>query len=420
MSASAGRLAAGRLGELQRAEHQDEVRRGLRALLLCPLMSPQHADFPLVYRHAEHLREWFAREVGWPLHVDRECARLFKRPADLADATRGLADYDRRRYVLLCLAGAVLERSDPQITLRLLGERIMQLAADPALAALGFTFTLRTAPERRELVAVCRTLLEQGVLERVAGEEEGFVNDGGGPQSDALYDVQRRLLAGLLAAARGPSTWSPEEAPVGTEARSSALVAQHTVDSEQGRRDALRHHLARRLLDDPVVYTDTLAPDAQAYFANQRGVMAARLCEAAGLVVEARAEGLALVDESGQLTDIAMPSEGTDAHATLLVAEHLALRLRQARAPLHVAEQEIAAFLLEAVDRYGRYWRKSVRIPGAEQELASIVVDRLHRLALVAREAEGVRPLAAIARFALGEAEVRGPGAARPTQDMLL
>ena len=170
--------------------------------------------------------------------------------------------------MLLCLACAVLERADPQISLRLLGERIMQEATDPALQALGYAFTLRSAAERRELVIVCRTLLGLGVLERVAGDEEGFMQQGDGQSSDALYDVQRRLLAGLLAAVRGPSTWPAAEAPADTEARLAALVAGHTVDSEQGRRDALRHGLTRRLLDDPVLYTDTLAPEAQAALAR--------------------------------------------------------------------------------------------------------------------------------------------------------
>ena len=413
-----GHPAARHVGDLQRMQQQDEFRRALRALLLRPLMSPQHPEFSVVHRQAERLREWFARETGWPLHVDREGARLFKRPAGLLDATRGLPDYDRRRYVLLCLACAVLERADPQITLRLLGERIRLEAADPALAALGYTFTLRSASERRELVTVCGTLLDQGVLERVAGDEESFVHDSGWQQSDALYDVRRRLLAGSLAAVRGPSTWPAGEAPESTEARLHTLVTAHTADSEQGRRDALRHELARRLLDDPVLYTDTLAPDAQAYFINQRGTMAARLCEATGLAAEQRAEGLALTDASGQLTDVAMPAEGTDAHATLLVAEHLAQRLRQTRAPLHVAEEEIAAYLREAVERFGRYWRKSARSPGAERELAQIVLERLQRLALIAREAAGVRPLPAIARFSIGETEVRRASA--PSQTTLL
>jgi uncharacterized protein (TIGR02678 family) len=398
---------ARRIGELQRTQQQDEFRRALRGLLMRPLMASEHTDFPAVRRQSERLREWFARETGWPLHVDREGARLFKRPADLSDATRGLPGYDRRRYVLLCLACAVLERADPQITLKLLGDRIMQQAADPALAGSRFAFTLRTASERRELVAVCRTLLEHGVLERVAGEEDNFVHESSWQHSDALYDVHRRLLAGMLAAVRGPSTWRAEDAPVDIESRLRSLVAEHRVDSEQGHRDALRHHLARRLLDDPVLYTESLETDAQAYFTNQRGTMASRLCEAAGLVAEQRAEGLALVDENGRLTDVAMPAEGTEAHATLLVAEYLAQRLRQTGEPTLITESDVADFLRDAVERYGRYWRKSARAPGAERELAGLTLDRLYRLSLVARETGGVRPLPAIARFSLGQTEVR-------------
>jgi uncharacterized protein (TIGR02678 family) len=408
---AATRLNDGRTIGLQQQRFQrEEFRACVRALLMTPLMSPADDDFAAVRRQAEALREWFSREAGWMLQVEREGARLYKRPGNLTDAMRGLPGYDRRRYVLLCLACAVLERADPQITLRLLGERLLELAAEPAL---DFTFTLEAQHERRELVSVCRTLLGLGVLHRVAGDEETFVQ-AGGDQADALYDVQRRMLAGMLAAVRGPSTWAPEEAPVTLEARLQALVDEHVADSEEGRRTALRHQLARRLLDDPVVYVETLDPEARAYFFNQRGTMAARLCDAAGLVAEQRAEGLALVDEAGLLTDVAMPAEGTDAHVTLLVAEHLAAGQRQRRkdgadttqAPV-MREHDIADFLHEAKGKYGRYWRKSAREPGAERELAAIAIDRLEKLQLAVRKAGAVHPLPALARFALGEAEIR-------------
>ena len=247
------------------------------------------------------------------------------------------------------------------------------------------------------------------MLQRVAGDEESFIHDHRAAQHDALYDVQRRMLAGMLAAVRGPSTWRLEDMPVDFEDRLRSLAVEHAADSEQGRRDALRHHLARRLLDDPVIYTASLDADTQAYFINQRGAMAGRLCDAAGLVAEQRAEGLALTDESGQLTDISMPAEGTEAHATLLVAEHLAQRLRDAQASPVTTDEAIAAFLRGAVDQYGRYWRKSAREPGAEKELASIALDRLNKLQLIAHQNGQIRPLAAIARFAIGETQIHPP-----------
>jgi uncharacterized protein (TIGR02678 family) len=401
------------IGQQQRRFQNEEFRSAVRALLMKPLISPDHEDFPAIRRQADALRDFFARETGWPLQIEHEGARLYKRPADLASTMRGLPQYDRRRYVLLCLACAVLERAEPQITLRLLGERLLHFAAEPSLAAAGFGFTLGAVHERRELVAVCRTLLDLGVLQRVAGDEDAFVN-AGGDQADALYDVQRRALAGMLAAVRGPSTFRLEDAPVTLEQRLHALVDEHVADSDEGRRTALRRQLARRLLDDPVVYIDSLDAEARAYFINQRGVMAARLCDATGLIAEQRAEGLALADEAGALTDVAMPAEGTDAHATLLVAEFLATAERRRReipgdARLFAAiirGQDVIDFLRDSKNSYGKYWRKSAREPGAERELAEIALERLEKLQLIVRDADTIHPRPALARFALGAAEI--------------
>jgi uncharacterized protein (TIGR02678 family) len=330
---------------------------------------------------ANDIRPRRLRSRATILHVERDCARLYKRPADLLDPTRGFPDYDRRRYVLLCLACAVLERADPQITLRVLGDRLLALAAEPTLSAAGFTFTLQLHHERRELVAICRHLLELGILTRVAGDEDGYVHhasEGAEYLHDALYDVQRRVLAAVLAALRGPSTWPMDEAPVGIEHRIRALVTEHVPDSDEGRRNAIRRDLSRRLLDDPVVYLASLDADHRAYFLNQRGTMAARLCEATGLVAEQRAEGLALIDETGVITDISMPAEGTEAHVTLLVAQFLSGYLRKGLEHVRpIGELDIVSFIETAQQRYGRYWRKSARELGAQRELAQIALERL-------------------------------------------
>lgn len=403
------------IGDRQAQHRQEEFRDAVRALLMRPLMSSDHPDFAAVRRHADRLRTWFAREAGWPLAIERDCARLFKRPADLSDATRGLPGFDRRRYVLLCLAAAVLERAEPQITLRVLGDRLLILASEPALAERGFAFRLENAHERRELVAVCRALLEWGVIARVAGDEDAYVLGREGRGGDALYDIHRRVLAGLLAAVRGPSTWTPEAAPFDLEQRLAALVAEHQAENEEGRRTALRHHLSRRLLDDPVIYFAELDADSRAYLLNQRGPMAARLGEDSGLIAEQRAEGVALVDEAGFLTDVVLPAEGTESHVTLLVAEFLAEHGCEPVDTL-VSEAEIADFIVMAVASYGRYWRKSAREPGGERELAETALSRLAMLRLIKREEGAVRPLPALARIALGEATVKTRDGGEPMQ----
>lgn len=378
-------------------QQEQEREQALRALLMRPLLTAADPALALVRRHAEHLRAWLAREVGWVLKVERDCARLYKVAADLDDGTRGAPGFDRRRYVLLCLVCAVLERADPQITLKTLGERVLELAVDPELEVRSFVFRLASMHERRELVDVCRFLLQLGVLARVAGEEEGYVQQAGG---DALYDVARRALAALLACTRGPSTFAPDEVR-DLPHRLAALTDEYRADDAEGRRMAIRHRLARRLLDDPVVYHDELAAEEREYFANQRGAMAQRLRAATGLEAELRAEGTALIDAQGELTDRALPAEGTQAHVTLLVAQFLAARARE---NLVSREAEIVDFVRGAAARYGRYWRKSAREPGAETELARAALAQLAALRLV-REIDGcVEARPALLRFAFGDA----------------
>lgn len=382
-------------------ELEEQRERALRALLARPLMTADDRAFGLVRAHAEHLRDWLARECGWVLRIEREYARLLKRPADIMDSRRGTPGFNRNRYVLLCLALAVLEREEVQITLQRLGERLIAEAAAPELAATGFVFTLDKQTERRDLVQVCRLLLDFGIISRVAGDEQAYINQSG----DALYDIHRPVLSALLAGDRGPSALT--EADDGDcEERLRALVAENVPESEGAQRTAVRHRLARRLLDDPVVYLDALDAEERDYFRQQRGTMCHRLAAATGLTAEHRAEGSALVDEAGDLTDAPLPQQGTDAHATLLLAEFLAGR-RRAGNDSPVPDAEIAAFMRDAARKHRKYWRKTAQEAGAERELANAALNRLEALRLVRRQDGTVHPLPAVCRFRLGESRVK-------------
>lgn len=376
-------------------EKAEQRQLALRSLLMRPLMGADHPVFARVRAHADYLRAWFARECGWTLRIERTHARLCKRVADTADATRGAKDFTRERYILLCLSLAVLDREDIQITLARLGERLMVEALDSTLASAGFEFGLDRQSQRRDLVHVCRLLLDLGVITRVAGDEAAYINQSG----DALYDIHRPVLATLLVGERGPSALAAAET---TEARLAALAADAPAEGDDAQRTALRHGLARRLLDDPVLYLDTLTVDEREYFLGQRGPMGRRLADAAGLHAEHRAEGSALVDAGGELTDVALPQQGTDAHATLLLAEYLAARERRgATGPLPWVE--IEAFMRQAARDYRKYWRKAAQEAGAERALAQTAVDRLAALGLVERGDDTIQALAAVSRFKLGE-----------------
>ena len=399
-------LAPSVSGALEIREAEGRAR-ALRALLAHATLSAQ-ADgelFRLARRHVDGLRDWFDRETGWRLVVESETVRLLTSyvphgPTATAIAERhpargrrGDPPFTRRRYVLLCLSLAVLERSDPQISLGRLAEEVVLAARQPGLE--GVEFTLHGREERSDLVAAIRLLLGYGVLVRVAGDEESYVSADG----DALYDVHRRVLATMLSTVHGPGLVGSALGPGPAIGRIEAALHEAPpayTEEESTRR--LRHAVSRRLLCDPVVYYDELSDDERSYLIGQRVQLTRRLAEATGLVPELRAEGVALVDPEDQLTDVRMPDQGTDGHATLLLAEHLAATGSADVAALRHRVRELA-------EDNAAYWRKTTREPGAENAIVAEALDRLVGLGLVRVTGDGPRavanPLPALRRFAV-------------------
>jgi len=378
----------------------------LRALLQHPLLTPDGSTaalFTLVRRHREWLADWFAQHADWSLVVTAEAARLRKRPADTVDATRGAVElhsgetFNRARYVLFCLALVALERGGRQITLgRLAGTVLIALAADPAFAACGFLWSLDQVSGRRDFVHALRLLVALGVLRRVQGDEEKLLHD---RQSDALYNISRPVLALLLASRRSPSLVAAAN-DTDFATRLAALLDTTRPDTPDARNRARRTNFVSRLLDDPVLYYDTLDEESRTYLDRQRGFLLNALTEVTGLHAEVRQEGIALVDLEGDCTDSGLPEEGTDGHLTLLIATWLADRLRAGDAtPLTIeaVRQRTARFIRQ----HRHHWKREVTERGAETWLTELVLNRLAGLALIERTPDTIRPLPALGRFAL-------------------
>lgn len=397
------------------AEEHAQRQAALRALLAKPLLiaADDGEALTLVRRHLTALSDWLRRETGWRLVADAETARLFKTAPLASDATHPARGHNkepftRRRYVTLCLALSALARADAQTTLGSLADDVLTAAAEPELAATGFTLTLENRADRADLVAVVRLLLSWGVLSRVAGDEDAYLSAG----TDVLYDVRRPVLGVLLTGSRGPST----VAAGGFEERLAELTAEPVAETDELRNQALRRQLTRRLLDGPVLYYDELAEDERAYLTAQRHAITRRIADATGLLPEMRAEGIAMVDPDDELTDVRMPEQRTDGHLTLLLAEHLAGRAQAPRA-------ELLAFVRQAAQEHVTYWRKGVTEPGAEVELLDTALEKLTALRLVdidievTRDGTGtvIRSRPAIARFALADPVIREPGATTRT-----
>lgn len=394
------------------AQAKDERRRALAFLLRRPLVTPFGRDgeiFMLVRRHAEWLREWFVRHCGWMLSVESELARLRKTPADLSDVNRPLLDskgypFTRRRYVLLCLALAALEKSERQTVLRRLAEDVLgQFTSDPHLLSSHVSFDLALREHRRDLVEVIRYLMDLGILRRVDGDEQWFVTS---QEHDVLYNINRSALAMVLNVRRGPSTITAQS----TDERINAIVDEWFPDTDDGRHRRMRTRLFRRLLDDPLVYYAQLEEHERAYLISQRPSIVKELELATGLLQEARKEGLAMVDPDDMMTDVKMLDEGTDGHVTLLIADYLATRLRSGREePLVITELEGYTEML--IREHRAHWRKDVGDQGAATLLTRQALRQLQLLRLIdVNKLEAtVSPLPAIARFALGALRERPP-----------
>lgn len=380
---------------------RDERQRALRALLARPLLLASDVEaLTLVRRHRAHLADWLLRHAGWGLLVEAEVARLQRSPVDPRDASHPAYDprhhqpFTRVRYVLWCLALAHCERSGRQTTLRHLAEDLQrQIAADAELLRAGVVCDPTRREHRADLVAVGRLLQHWGVLARRHGDEESFLAAAaadGTAAGDALYAIHRPVLARLLAVRHGPSLLAAPDP--------AALHAEPAPAGDEDRRRHLRRQLVRRLLEKPVLHVGELAEDERAYWRNQRQALCALVAEATGLEVELRAEGAALIDRDGELDDLPLSGEGTDGHAALLLAAWLAGELRAGRALVPYAA--IDTWLAAAADRYGGRWRHDVRSGDGLRALAAHLLERFAAGDLLRREADGVRPLAVLARWA--------------------
>lgn len=375
-----------------------ERRRACRALLSHPVLvagGRYDAEYRLVRKHAAALREWFDLNTGWWVSDDVAVARLHKR-VDGDDPTRGLpegsAPFSRRRYVLFALSLAVLERSGVQTTLGALADEVVTALGDDRFTRAGIEFTLQGREQRSDLAAAVRLLIDLGVLRRLDGDEQRFVEGAG----DVLYDVERRVLAVLLTTAAAPSGIAAD----GFEERLARITARPATDTDEARTRAIRRSLTRRLIDDPVLYFADLDEDELAYWTSQRRALTDRIEDLTGLVAEVRAEGVAMVDPDDRLTDVRMPERGTSGHLALLIATELAAKRRLSR----LALKRLVARLQR---EHAHHWSKAV---GAESPgtLADTAVERLVALRLAATDGDDVVALSAIGRYRVGAVRMEG------------
>jgi uncharacterized protein (TIGR02678 family) len=366
-------------------------------------------QYILVRRHSEWLKQWLVKFPAWNLHIDGALARLRKTPAELPDDTRPAIDrssgavFTKRRYALLCLALAALEQLDRQTTLGQLAQTIMELiAVDRDLQGAGLFFDSGNYDQRRDLVHAVRYLVDSGVLQKIDGDERQFRDR---DTEDALYDINRHVLAEILQTRHSPSSIemasqrSRGEFPA---ERAAVLNADPVPASEEARRQWIRSRLVRTLLDDPVLYFHDLNDEERSYLEKHRGSILRELCEATGLIAEVRREGIALVDDAGDLTDLKLPDQEMESHLSLLLVQWFAECLKTRRGE-DISISEVEEHVRGLIRIHGSEWHKDAREAGAEARMSEDALFRIRALRLIQMSPDGVVPLPASCRYAASE-----------------
>lgn len=270
---------------------------------------PDRAALPLLRRWATELREDLLELFGFRLEVTETTARLFT-VADRLDPGAGTRTatgrpFDRRRYAYLALALAALGRAGGQISLSELAEHV---AAEAARVA-GVEFDPARSVDRDAFVDVVAWLTARGAVAVADGDAGGWARD---PDvGEALYDIDRAVVTVLF---------RPPQALQHLESVSALL----TPPSGGGAQEVARR-MRRALVQRPVVYAEELDDDEALQLALPRTAADVELLT--GLVAERRAEGVALVDSSGRLSDVRFPGTGTVAQVALLLAGEICDRV---------------------------------------------------------------------------------------------
>ncbi|MEU2176415.1 TIGR02678 family protein [Nocardia sp. NPDC019219] len=305
----------------------DNYQRAARVVLANHLVTRTYPDriaLPLIRRWATELREDLAELFGYRLEVTETTARVFP-VLDRLDAGRPARTpaervFDRRRYAYLALALAALGRAGDQITLSELAEQVAAYAS----RVDGLELATDRAADRDAFVDAVGWLTVRGALTLADGDAGGWASD---PEAgEALYDIDRQVVFALFRPPRALQHLHSVRGLLTEDATVPGRSAHATGTAEIARR------VRRALVEQPVVYAEDLAPEERPVLAQERVVAEVELFT--GLRAERRAEGVALIDTSGRLSDVRFPGTGTLAQVALLLAGEIADRVLDIDHPL--------------------------------------------------------------------------------------
>lgn len=339
------------------SDHQPQAAHELRVcarhLVQNPLTCKEHDPelFRLIRRYEVDLDRWFTQRLSYRLHVDADTARLFK--DGFVPERRPLLTPNRRafhplEYVVLALVLGTTAAGPAVISLRDLVEQVRSAAVEA-----GVTLD-DSATTRRALVSVLQWMIALGLATELHAGVDAYAVD---ESADAVLKMRPDRIALL-----------PLPALAGAANANALLQAAD-------RRTATRQWMRRRLVEEPVLYRTDLTEIEWSELRRRLGEEERLLDEMFGLVVEARAEGVAGIDPSGKLAERRFPTGGTLGHAALLLIAALTTH-REAECDWAVIVRHIG----ELAAAHRRRWSKD--LVESPERLARQVVELLVDLRL--------------------------------------
>lgn len=369
-----------------------EVRAACRHLVMQPLVLAERDPeaFRLVRRHEHQLDRWFTQRFGYRLQVTADTARLFKstyapRRRHLQTATAQPRALSQRELLMLTLVLAAVAAGPDVISLRDLIPEIRSAAADGEI-------TLTDEPaDRRALVVALRWMIQHGLASELHDHIERYVDD---DAADAILRIRPDRVALL---------------PLPALARSTSVVE---LEDRSAEGTSTRAWMRCQLLEEPVLYRSDLDDADWAELRRRVSEEAATFAEMFGVDIEARAEGIALIDPTGVLTDSSFPRGGTVGHAALLLLERMA---DTPDGP--VGRAEVVAIVADLAASHRRYWSQ---LADDAEQLTDEVLDLLEDHRLVTRHGSLIEVLPAAWRYAVDEMVPDERDPRSPVQEALL
>lgn len=332
-----------------------EVRAAARHLVACPLVLAERdpETFRRIRRNEQTLDRWFTQRFGYRLQVTADTARLFKsavvaRRRPLRTATAQSRPFSQREYTMLALTLAAVAAGPDVISLRDLVHELRSMATDA-----GVVLT-EEAADRRALITALRWMIRNGIATEMHDRVDRYITD---DSADAVLRVRPDRVALL---------------PLPVLSRSETV--EELLDRTDSRRSS-RAWMRSILLEEPVLYRTDLTDREWSELRRRLGEESAIFDEMFGMQIEARAEGVMVIDPDGDSTDSRFPRGGTVGHASLLLID---LLLKSDRMSFERAE--VVDAVSHLAGEYRRYWSKLADHPDRlTREVLELLQD--HRLA---------------------------------------